>query len=231
MCLFGLLRLLKYFEIRIDTRFIFSLIPYIFVGSTLRVIEDANLINPPLSYLLVTPLIYFLVFVVVLTILLVSIRLRPQFHTLFGLFGIFWAFLNLLILVIAEDVVNLWVLPAVILIALGTITPFYLLLRTNRENMIILTSHLLDAASTFIGVDYLSYHPKHVIERLLIEHTGTAFSMIPLKLTILIPLLYLLDRELHDAADADIKGILILTLIVVGLAPAIRNTTRMVFGI
>ena len=55
--------------------------------------------------------------------------------------------------------------------------------------------------------------------------------MIPLKLTVLLPLLYLLDRELSDEADADLKGILIITLIVVGLAPAVRNTTRMVFGV
>ncbi|MHC1596669.1 MAG: DUF63 family protein [Candidatus Syntropharchaeales archaeon] len=238
LSLFGVLRLLKALEIRIDTRFIFSLIPYIFVGSTLRVIEDANLINPPASYLLITPLIYFIVFLAVLTLLLISIRITPEFYALFGSFGMLWTLLNLAILILKVDALNLWVLPAIILIALGVIIPLYLILRVlneillpSPENLAILGSHLLDASSTFIGVDYLSYQGKHVVERFLIEHTGTALSMIPLKLIILLPLLYLLDRELKDEEDADLKGILILTLIVIGLAPAIRNTTRMLFGI
>ena len=243
ICIFGIIKLLKALDIRIDARFIFSLIPYIFVGSTLRVIEDANLVSPPLSYLLITPLIYFLMFFAVLMILLVSIRLArfmpdAGYHLPLGSAGTLWTILNLWILIHSGGILNPWVLPCLLIITLSTIAPLYLILRASDriikptwENMAILTAHILDASSTFIGVDHLSYQGKHVVERFLIEHTGTALSMIPLKLIILLPLLYLLDRELKDEEDADLKGILILTLIVIGLAPAIRNTTRMLFGI
>jgi len=53
--------------------------------------------------------------------------------------------------------------------------------------------------------------------------------MYPLKLIVLLPLLVILDESLRN--ERDIRGILMLTLLVLGLAPAIRNTLRMMLGI
>ena len=61
-CLFLTFKLLKKLDVKIDPRFIAAVSPYIIVGASLRVMEDAELFSPPLSYLLITPLIFFLVF-------------------------------------------------------------------------------------------------------------------------------------------------------------------------
>jgi len=48
--LFLTLKLLQLLKIQIDRRFIAAVVPYIVVGATLRVTEDAEFVRPPLSY-------------------------------------------------------------------------------------------------------------------------------------------------------------------------------------
>ena len=57
LMLLAVMRLFRRLDIRIDERFVLSTIPYILAGSSLRVVEDADLLAAPLKYLLITPLI------------------------------------------------------------------------------------------------------------------------------------------------------------------------------
>jgi uncharacterized membrane protein len=91
---------------------------------------------------------------------------------------------------------------------------------------------MLDASSTFIGVDMLGYYEKHVLPSYLIDLTGTAFVMYPLKLVIFIPVLYILDNNFNeDEESRNLRTFVKLVILVLGLSPACRNTIRMVFGI
>ncbi|MBA5941722.1 MAG: DUF63 family protein [Methanophagales archaeon] len=239
--LFLTLKILKKLDIKIDRRFIAAVSPYIFVGGSLRVMEDAELLATPLSYLLVTPLIFFLIFCCCLAILIFCSKFNriphPSHLTTFGLIGMIWLFINLTILLMTEDVMLPWVFIAV----LGTsgifITAIYVIavkvgihFLTKELNLAVLTAHLLDAASSFIGIDMLGYTGKHVIEGLIVEYTGTAAGMFPLKLGILIPILYVLDTRFTDD-EIELKNLVLLTLIFLGLGPAVRNTLRMMFGV
>jgi uncharacterized membrane protein len=87
---------------------------------------------------------------------------------------------------------------------------------------------MLDAGSTYIGVDWFDYYEKHVVPTYLINLTGTAAIMFPLKLLILLPVLSLIDKTLEDRS---LKNLIKLTLIVLGLAPAVRNTLRLALGV
>ena len=60
----ALARASKKFDIKFDEGLVAATMPYILAGSSLRVMEDTRIVIPPLSYLLITPLIYFLVFFV-----------------------------------------------------------------------------------------------------------------------------------------------------------------------
>jgi uncharacterized membrane protein len=103
---------------------------------------------------------------------------------------------------------------------------------TNPLNISILGAHMLDASSTFIGVDMLGYYEKHVLPSYLIDLTGTAFVMYPLKLSIFIPVLYIIDTNFNeDEESRNLKTFLKLVILVLGLSPACRNTIRMFFGI
>jgi len=244
LCLFLTLKLLKKLEIAIDHRFIATVAPYIVVGASLRVMEDAELVTPPLSYLLITPFIFFLVFACCIALLILSVKVscsknRGDYnYTLpFGLIGLLWMIANLTILVSMEEVIAPWVLFAVTGISGILISVIYVISRifgihflTERLNVAVLAAHLLDASSSYIGIDMLGYTGKHVLEGLIVTYAGTAAGMYPLKLGILIPLLYLLDTQFTDE-EVDLKNLVLLALLIIGLAPGVRNTLRLMVGV
>jgi len=243
-CLFLTFKLLKKLDVKIDYRFIAAVSPYIIVGASLRVMEDAELFAPPLSYLLITPLIFFLMFFCCVAILTLSVKLsrskkiRDYNYTLaFGLTGVLWFFANLTILVGMEEIVSGWVLLAVIGISGILVSVIYVIAAkfgvpflTEKVNVAVLAAHLLDASSSYIGIDMLGYTGKHVVEGLIVKYTGTAAGMFPLKLGFLVPILYVLDTQFTDD-DVELKNLVLLALIVIGLAPAVRNTLRMMLGV
>lgn len=246
VCLFGVFRLLEKLEIKITPRFIASVVPFILAGSSFRVFEDspAGIVHPPLSYLLITPNIYFLVFAVTVVCLWLSVRLQKagfakDYHLIFAGFGFVWFFINLIILLHFENVVNPYIPIFVIGAGTGLTLIFYFFARqlkspifTDCTNLSILLVHLMDASSTYVGVDWLGYYSKHVLPSYLIELTGTALVMYPLKLIIFIGVLYLLDTQFEDdERSTNLKMLIKLVILVLGLSPATRNTIRMTLGI
>lgn len=246
ICLFGIFKLLNKLEVKITPRFIASILPFVLAGSSLRVIEDspADIIHAPYSYLLITPNIYFLVFIITVGCLLLSIQLQKaglvkDFHLIFAGFGLIWFFVNITILLHFQTVVAGYVPLFVIAAATGLTSAFYLVAQRLRSsiftdplNLSILLAHFMDASSTYIGVDKLGYYEKHVVPTYLIQLTGTALVMYPLKLFIFIGVLYLLDTQFEeDKQSSNMKMLIKMVILILGLSPATRNTIRMMLGI
>jgi uncharacterized membrane protein len=243
--LFFTYTLLIRLKIRIDRRFIAAVVPYIVVGATLRVIEDAEFVRPPLSYLLITPLIFFLLFGCCLLLLVLALQIAKSrrvvtihYTHVFGLFGLLWCLANLAILIWFASIKEPWVPIAVMSIATALTGAIYALASRynirfliDRLNLAVIAAHLLDATSSFIGIDLLGYEGKHVIEGLIVEYTGTAAGMFLLKLGILVPLLYVLDTEFTEEDEGALRNLVLLALLMIGLAPAVRNTLRMMLGV
>ncbi len=236
LAVLGLLRLFRRLNIRIDERLVVCTIPYVLAGSSLRVIEDADLVMPPASYLLITPLIFFLVFFVTAACLLLTRRvLGNDFYRGYAALGLIWTAINLALLSSA-GFRNAWVIAAVF--SLGSaLTGVLLILRLrlpwldfldDRFNLMILYAHMLDASSTYVGMDWFGYYEKHVVPTFLIDLVGTAAIMYPLKLLILLPLLKIIDSYIEDPS---LRNLTKLTLITLGLAPALRNTLRLALGV
>lgn len=246
ICLFGVFKLLKKLEVKITPRFITSVLPFVLAGSSLRVIEDspAGLVHPPLSYLLITPNIYFLVFVITvgclwISILLQKVGLVKDFHITFASFGLVWFFINLIILLHFQHVVTAYIPLFVIGAGTGLTFAFYLIARyfkssifTDPLNLSILLIHLIDASSTYIGVDKFGYFSKHVVPSYLIKLTGTALVMYPLKLIIFIGVIYILDTQFEDdELSQNLKMLIKMVILILGLSTAARDTIRMTLGI
>jgi len=236
ICILGLIRIFKRLDLKMDEKLVLYTLPYVLAGSSLRVIEDAGLVTPPASYLLITPLIYFLVFLVTTASLILTRKiLGVNFHRVYATIGLLWTFVNLAVL--STIGIQRPLVPVAVLF-LGTfLTGIIYLLRVplpqlnfldNRYNLAILYSHMLDASSTYIGVDWFGYYEKHVVPTYLIDLTGTAAIMYPLKLLVLLPLLSIIDKYIEDKSLLNLTK---LALIVLGLAPAIRNTLRLTLGI
>ncbi|WP_406661038.1 DUF63 family protein [Methanolobus sp. ZRKC3] len=244
ICIFGVVKLLKKMDIKITDRFVASVIPFILAGSSLRVIEDSGSLNAPLSYLFITPTIYFVVFFITVMFLIMAKWIHrmdksKDFHKIFAYFGSGWFLVNVIILLYLENVELPWVPIFVIGAASLILYLAYILfdkigstMLKDKLNLSILWVHLLDASSTIAGIDFLGYYEKHVVPAYLIDLTGTAFVMYPLKLFIFISVIYVLDKEFNeDDESKTLRTFLKLVIIVLGLAPACRNTIRMTLGI
>ncbi|MHC1589155.1 MAG: DUF63 family protein [Methermicoccaceae archaeon] len=240
LSLFGVYKLLKRLGVRIDEGFILATTPYIAMGSLLRVVEDANIVHPPLSYVLITPLIYFLVFGITLGLLTVCTWVwganSPKWRLAYGVCGAVGDVILLVLLTWALSGAHAWVPAAIVglsIVAFGCVLlgtrPFTPLLKSPL-NAAIVWAHMFDASSTFVGVDVLGYVEKHVVPTFIIEHVHTAVVMYPLKLAIYLPVLYLIDVYMKEDSR-DFIHLIKLTLLVLGLAPATRNMLRMTFGI
>jgi uncharacterized membrane protein len=236
VAVFALIKLFRRLDLKLDERLVLYTLPYIFAGSSLRVIEDANLVLPPWKYLLITPLIYFLVFLVTIAALLLAREIKgPDFYREYAAIGLVWTVLNLSALS-TLGFKNVWVFAAVFGLGSTVAGSIYLLrlyipwLRflNDRYNLIILYASMLDASSTYIGVDWFGYYEKHVVPTYLIDLVGTAAVMYPLKLVILLPVLSIIDKALEEPSLRNLAKLVLITL---GLAPAVRNTLRLALGI
>jgi len=161
-----------------------------------------------------------------------------QYTHVFGLFGLLWCLANLALLIWFASIEVPWVPVAVIGIATALTGAIYALASkynirflSDRLNLAVIAAHLLDATSSYIGIDLLGYAGKHVIEGLIVEYTGTAAGMYLLKLGILLPVLYVLDTEFTEEEEGALRYLVLLALLMIGLAPAVRNTLRMMLGV
>lgn len=246
--LFWVLKLLGKLKVKVDTRFLISITPYIIAGSSLRVLEDSQFFAPPLKYLFVTPLIYFFMFAVTICILAIAMDLERKgkirdYHTLFGYAGAVWALFNIAALIVYDGIVNPVPAAAILFLGIGMTGIIYFISRktnfrllTDKVNISILFVHILDASSTFVGMDWLNYYEKHVIPTFFIDLAGKFTShpslvMYPLKLIVFIPVLYMLDNDFEAEKDKKLIGLMKLTILVLGLSPAVRNTLRIMMGV
>ncbi|WP_410507526.1 DUF63 family protein [Methanosarcina hadiensis] len=251
ICIFGVFRLLEKLEVKITPKFVTSLLPFVLAGASLRVVEDSmkdaglSFFQPPFSYLLITPNIYFLVFAITVACLLISIRVQKaglvkDYHPVFAGFGLTWFLLNIGTLLYFENVVVPYVPVFVLGAGIGLTFAFYLIARhlkssifTDPMNLSILLAHMLDASSTYVGIDIVGgYFEKHVLPSYLIELTNTALVMYPLKIVIFVGVLYALDTQFEkDEESTNLKMLIKMVILILGLAPATRNTIRMTLGI
>lgn len=246
--LFGVLKLLEKLDVDIDTRFMIAVTPYILAGSSLRVLEDSKAFTPPLEYLFITPIIYFFMFAVTVSLLVLAIVLERKgkikdYHVFFGYAGLVWTAINIAALLAVDKITN--PVPAAAILILGIITTgivylvsrhFRFTLLTDKLNISILFTHLLDASSTFIGIDWLGYYEKHVAPTFFIDMAGNymdhpSLVMYPLKLLVFIPVLYMLDYKFDVQKEKKLIAMMKLAILVLGLSPATRNTLRILMGV
>jgi len=239
-------RYLNRIRLTIDTPFILATLPYVVLGGLLRVVQDTGMITGNIQFLLVTPLIYFVLFFFTLGMIFLSRYLQAQgciknFLSAYAFLGIMSVFTVALILaawgitVTQIDLTVLFIIPLMAVAATALVWAFmrYVLSWKYVNHPLYVTlifSHMLDASATSYGIDMhpaLQYVEQHVVGSNLIAWTHTAFVMFPLKLVVLFPAIYVLEMY-RPEADPDFWHLVLLAMIVVGLAPGIRDMTRMV---
>lgn len=238
---FYLIPRLRGFIPRIDVKFVVSLIPYILFGATTRELVDRGLgvysgySVYPQNFFLVSPWIYFTMFFVTSVLLFFSIQIQnrfklPYYRTFFPM-GCILFFYNFYL--IASNVRSLEPILLILVsffIVSGLLFLMMKFLKLDflffERNYLVVLAHLLDASTTFVGIDFYGNVEQHVVPNLFIGFFHTAAVMFLLKLIVVIPAVYIIDNELKG--DEFSRRFIKLVIIIIGLGPAIRNTALMI---
>jgi uncharacterized membrane protein len=230
----------------IGAGFILATLPYVVLGGVLRVVQDTGMITGDFQFLLVTPLIYFVLFFFTISMLFLSRTVTRMgfakniltFYAGAGIVSTAVVSLVLLAWGINHAHVDLFILAIIPLMACTATLLVWSCMRyllgwkyvTDPLYITLLFGQLLDASATSYGIDLhpsVQYIEQHVVGSGLIELTNTAFVMFPLKLVVLFPAIYIMEIYRKEANPA-FWHLVLLAMIVVGLAPGIRDMTRMV---
>ncbi len=240
-----LYRGLRRYGIAIDDELVLATLPYVVFGGLLRVVEDTGMITSDLRFLLITPLIFFVVALIAGVALFggkiaENAGIVSRYSKVYAGVGIAGSFLSGAALVwfgLTETTIALGVLAAILTLAAVTSVALWAFLAyvlkwgyvSNLLYKLLIFGHMLDASATSYGIDLhpVHYVEQHVVGGALIDATGTAFSMFLLKFAVIIPAVYVLELYRREG-DTGFWHLILLAMIVVGMAPGIRDLTRMV---
>lgn len=206
------------------------LVPFIFFGSSARALVDNNIY--PLTYLLVTPGIYLLTGSAAIITVLAAVFLEKKtsfdYRYTIVVVGAVICIPNLILMgpvnmVAAMQVVGGWAIVSSVFIILRN---KWTLLK-DKFNLSVLMAHLFDASSTYIAVDFYGYSEQHVLPNALTGFAGSAIVMFPLKITVILGALYIIDTYIEDR---NVANMLKLAIFILGLAPGLRNFLSLIMG-
>jgi uncharacterized membrane protein len=211
-------------------------LPFLVMATAIRALVDSG--KYPYTYLLISPGIYFTTMAVFAAAVVIGLLFRRfleiDIKSTVITIGIVLASSQLVLLI--EMVTRPIAGVAIVGAGAGIFLAIELLRRLfrerewvlgSRENAIALWCHLLDATVTFIGIDFYGYAEQHVLPNTLIDVFGTGAAMYLLKLAALPLVLYLLDTYVDDE---EMNVFIKIVIMVLGLAPAARNSLRIVIA-
>jgi uncharacterized membrane protein len=183
LALIGVVFLLRKLEIGGDRRFFFALVPFMFFGGALRVVEDANdavpaaeaLISYPVNTLVISPIIYFTVFFITLAAVVATVyadrggALDDYARPLAGIGGALVALsVGYLLALALAGVRNVEFYPQVTLVVLLGATAaasatWWLIERykpeinagTGRIGYVVIWGHAVDGVANVVGLDFM----------------------------------------------------------------------------
>jgi uncharacterized membrane protein len=90
---------------------------------------------------------------------------------------------------------------------------------------------LLDGLATFIGIDFFGYHEKHIVSARVIELFDTAATFALLKFAIGGIIFWFYSMANFEYRQQHLRLLIGLALMVVGMAPGLRDVGRLMLGV
>ncbi len=226
----------KYFikktKIKVDKGFMLAVVPYIFLGGIMRSLEDSEFYR---GVFFVSPGIYITILFITVFSILLSILMEKytgkdykRYMIAIGSALCVFHFYQVLEFGIKNwnGVLMVFILVLIWSIVFGLVHlkfPKYL----SKVNYPILVSHLFDGSATFVALSFFGYGEQHVLPRLLINFSGP-WIMFPLKIIVVWPILYIIDKEVDDE---QFKTWLKIAVLILGLALGLRDVLKLGMGV
>ncbi len=228
LILMGINKILQRFKIPFTYKTAISLVPFVFLGATIRVLEDAGAL--PKTFLLVTPSIYILMIALTALVFLISRKTKNPDRTVFVVGLGFW-----LLTLSSFKLRNPTAFAYIFGIYAGVIIFLYLVRKTtgflrDSFDFSALGAHFLDATATFVTLDLFSnlgYFEQHPLTRLIGTLGGSYVWFYVAKLYVLV-VLYFINK---DVEDKNFRNLLKFAVLILGLGPGLRDTLRLSMGV
>jgi len=221
-------------RIKFDDKFLLLASPYIVFGITLRMLPDVGVVERNQLWNL-TPGVYVVTMAIALAGVGVGMLIKRRYGIEYWKFpltvGTILALFTTYTLAIHVNhpvrILYPFGLAAIITGAIyfasavsSTMTIF-----KKRSNIAIIFAHLLDGSATFIGIDFYHFTEEHLLPEYLISLAGSAFVMIPLKIVVVLPILYLIERWRIEEGERKTQEyhILKFVLFILGFGPGLRD--------
>jgi len=229
-------------KIPFDRNFVIASVPVMVLAISIRVLADAGVYQKN-DYWSVTPGIYVLAFAFGFACYSIGYainrndywKIAAALETPFALYFAYKLFLEI------ENLRNMFypffaasLLTGFIYLVLmysdnvSFFSKYTLKKIARRENFAIIFAHMLDASSSFIGIDYFGFAEEHILPEFFIRFAGTGAIMIPLKLIVVMPALYFLEsyaEEKKEKKEEDLYYSMIkFIFFILGIGPGTRNS-------
>ncbi len=246
--IFVIYKLLKHWNIQIDKPFYWAVVPFVVVGSFVRVLVDAALLPRQVFifgielFPFVTPYIYVLVFLVFLACLgaakLVEKR-GGSFPKTLQRAGLILAVLAFLPLALnLRYPLHVVLIAGLAIAAFGVFEfAFRFFTKTAPDGVErgAVFAQVFDGAATFVGVGIgtpaTSYFEQHVVGNAIFDFFGGPFAFYLIKLLFAALAVYLIRRELAKPEEREEKIYILLLVTIFGLGPGLRDATRIAIGV
>ncbi|MCD6229577.1 MAG: DUF63 family protein [Candidatus Diapherotrites archaeon] len=248
---FVLFRVFSRFNVKIDEKFFYYLLPFIFFGSVMRSLVDVSekalrhgevpIIPVDVAWvvlLLKTPGIYFFVFLIVAFLLVL-----PRILSFFGVAKnlgyrelLFYPGLALaavpVILALSEFVAPLYFAAIfaagfALVFVLKKLAVLFNSKILDKKNSWVLGAHVLDGTATFVGVGLLGCYEQHVVSSAVIGlFSPLAFPVA--KVLLVLVVLHFFDKDIESE---DERNFYKLVVFILGAAPGLRDVFSIGLGI
>ncbi|MEM5813200.1 MAG: DUF63 family protein [Candidatus Aenigmatarchaeota archaeon] len=223
-------KFLKRIGIKLDVMFFSSLIPFILLGSVVRVLKDLGIAR---SLLFVTPLVFVVVFSIAITTLFISIAIEKitRMEYQFILFSLGLLYLLIAFSKLAKNIIDYSPLFLVIKYTILSSILFFILYKrkiVSESNFIVVLSHCFDVSTTYVAINSSKFIEQHVLANFLISNFG-AISLFLSKIIGIVLALFIIDKKIKNEEE---KNFVKFVILILGLAPGLRNLLLMMcFGI
>jgi uncharacterized membrane protein len=210
-------------KVKFDIKLLLKILPFIILGSIIRVYADTGTYER--FFWTVTPGIWILMILLFFTTFFLDkilgkkilIKYVPLILILFNLPYF--------------KIINYSAIPLYILFFLISIVPIFFLKKysifKDRLSIAAIMSHLFDATSTFVNIDFFNYIEVHIVGAFFTQLFNTGLVMYALKIIVLIPLIYYLNKD----KDKKFSNYLKVIICILGLGPGIRNFITILLGV
>lgn len=216
-------KVLKKLKVKIDKRLAISVAPFVLLGSSARILVDSGITD---TFLLITPLIYFVIFAITFSVLLLSRFLEKKFkipyYKIMTSVGIILVIFPLSLLRISNASTIIYVLGFYIIWPI-----IFYLIKWSNANKVVASIQMFDATNTFVALYFFGYSEQHVVPNIFINLFGP-WAFIPVKAIAVIAALILIDKY---SKDKEFNNYLKLIIAILGGATSVRDFFRLVAGV